>query len=171
MSSKICLTCNQVKPLGDFVRSQKNKKGETYQFERKKCIACISNRQKTRLIERFGYEGYIKYRKLEHLRRRCRQEYNITFEDAKTLLDTQNHQCAICRTPIEFAAQSYDKEACIDHCHSLKQPRGILCHWCNTGLGYFRDEPQRLIAAKTYLDGYSSKFVTFAVTCVAGVNP
>lgn len=51
-------------------------------------------------------------------------------------------KCAIC-------GSSYRLH--IDHDHKTGQLRGLLCHFCNTGLGHFRDSPERLRAAIAYL--------------------
>lgn len=152
METKICKTCNQPKPLIDFVRNQKDSRtGKPYQFERKKCITCIGLRQKERLIERLGKEGAIKYHKMDKLRRNCRNIYKIKPDVAFTMLVSQNNQCKICARPIEFLQTKYDREACIDHDHSTGKVRGILCHWCNTGIGYFQDSPDLLEKSIAYL--------------------
>lgn len=151
MDNIICINCHQPKPLKDFLRSQKDKNGKTYQFQRKKCITCVSKRRIERLIERFGYDGFVKYRKLEHFRRRCRLLYKIHHDEAFNMLRTQNDLCPICQQPIEFFSQQYEREACVDHDHITGKVRGILCHWCNTGIGYFQDCPDKLKKCQDYL--------------------
>lgn len=39
----------------------------------------------------------------------------------------------------------------IDHNHKTNQFRGLLCRYCNTGLGSFKDNPRLLIRAAIYL--------------------
>ena len=43
------------------------------------------------------------------------------------------------------------KRIAIDHCHLTGVVRGLLCHSCNTGLGYFNDNWVLLDNALEYL--------------------
>jgi hypothetical protein len=48
----------------------------------------------------------------------------------------------------------------LDHCHETMVFRGFLCNNCNTGLGMFKDNPERVQAALDYLLRHQNKEVT-----------
>lgn len=99
---------------------------------------------------------YDHERRLSHHHERRRDKLKplgFTPELFDETLARQDHKCAICRQCFkEPRAKRSQKRPCADHCHATKQPRGILCSACNLGLGYFKDDPERLFAALAYLD-------------------
>lgn len=84
---------------------------------------------------------------------RLRREYGITLADYESLLAKQNGACAICG--VENPAGRWDKWH-VDHCHSTKKVRGILCSSCNHGIGQFKDDPALLRRAAEYLEADAS---------------
>ena len=66
--------------------------------------------------------------------------------------------CGICG--VEFDATVRNRR-CLDHDHATGLNRGYLCTLCNFGLGFFRDDPQRLRAAISYLAGNPRHFEMF----------
>ena len=64
----------------------------------------------------------------------------------------QNGCCAICKIKLEDGYLVH-----VDHDHITGKVRGILCRWCNTGLGNFRDSLKSLKSALEYLKKYNSK--------------
>jgi hypothetical protein len=71
-----------------------------------------------------------------------RKRYGLDLGALETLLAAQNGRCAICRA---------SEATCIDHCHETGRVRGVLCRMCNSGLGQFRDDPERIRCAIRYL--------------------
>lgn len=67
---------------------------------------------------------------------------------AEELRRSQDGKCAICRTPEEMAPRG---RLHVDHDHGTHVVRGLLCGNCNCGLGQFKDDPKRLLAAIEYL--------------------
>jgi hypothetical protein len=54
----------------------------------------------------------------------------------------ENASCALC---------GHDKHLVIDHCHSTGKVRAVLCSWCNSMLGFARDNAELLEAGATYI--------------------
>ena len=73
------------------------------------------------------------------------REKGWTEESYETIWQDQGGLCAICCEPIKG-------RLCADHKHVEPPiPRGLLCHACNKGLGFFKDDPAILDRAADYL--------------------
>ena len=82
---------------------------------------------------------------LERRRHRYLSRYGITLEDYEAMVLGQEGMCGIC-------GESGGKDLYVDHDHSTRKVRGLLCHSCNVGLGHFRDRTELLRAAIDYLE-------------------
>ena len=84
------------------------------------------------------------------LSKKQEKRYNITSKEYDTMLEEQNHKCKICL--VDFLYDKHSTKPFIDHCHTTKKVRGILCLYCNAGLGHFKDNTETLIKAINYLE-------------------
>ena len=97
-------------------------------------------------------EHHIAYHKAYHAGKSPRRHnylkkrYGITQEDYDLMLENQSHGCKICGAPRGRSRLS------VDHCHTTGKVRGLLCSPCNSGLGYFKDNPAVLASAIKYLN-------------------
>lgn len=90
------------------------------------CRACANKR-------------YKNYRKKTPDSRWKLPKYQLDrFREAK-----QQQECVICGNPATV----------VDHDHRTGHIRGALCHPCNAGLGFFRDDPTLLELAALYVQG------------------
>jgi len=78
-----------------------------------------------------------------------KSQYNLSLDAYNALLINQNHKCAICSCD---EAAAFKGLLFVDHCHSTKKVRGLLCHHCNTALGKFKDSSEILSKAIKYLE-------------------
>jgi hypothetical protein len=88
-------------------------------------------------------------RRAGNMRSLTKQRYGITVEEKADLLFQQGNRCAICGTDNPDTATGWH----IDHCHSTKKIRGILCQKCNNMLGMAKDSTEILARAISYLEG------------------
>ena len=78
------------------------------------------------------------------------QKYNITYNDVLNLFEKQNQKCAICGKKIKLGGVGSNC-AYVDHNHTTKKVRGLLCSGCNMGLGGFKDSIENLLLAINYI--------------------
>jgi hypothetical protein len=89
-------------------------------------------------------------------------KYRLSLETYRTMLAAQGGACAICKVdaPTDVRTSRFH----VDHDHSCcpgkkscgKCIRGLLCHACNTALGNFADDPNRMLAAVAYVRNHRS---------------
>ena len=77
-------------------------------------------------------------------------KFGLTVEQYKELVEQQGGNCAICKQP----PRTVKKRLGVDHDHETGERRGLLCLHCNTGIGFFKDNPDWLRAAAEYLERY-----------------
>lgn len=75
----------------------------------------------------------------------------MTEADYSEILSAQGGLCAICRD----APEGKRSLLFVDHCHTSKQVRALLCHRCNVLLGMSKDRPAVLREAACYLERFA----------------
>jgi hypothetical protein len=133
--TKRCPKCRGVKDRSEFgVRSNGHSRAE--------CRSC--ELAKTKAWQKQNPDKVRAYNRRTTLRR----YFGITEEQYDALLAEQGGVCVICGE----AETTKNGFLYVDHCHATGRIRGLLCGLCNTGLGMFRDNPDLLRLAITYLE-------------------
>jgi len=140
--SYYCKECAKVKnTLWAIANSEKRKFNQRAYYKRN---ANILKEKKAKYRDTSAYkEEHKKYRRVHTLKKRglTKETYD------KKLLD-QNNSCAICEKEFNTKIRPV-----IDHCHTHKHTRGILCIGCNASLGHIEREGF-LDKALIYIDKY-----------------
>lgn len=79
-------------------------------------------------------------------RKEWQKEYDLKRNYGITLIEYEElvkNGCEIC---------GIEDNLVVDHCHTSLKVRGCLCSQCNTGLGLFRDDKERMEKAIEYLN-------------------
>lgn len=84
-------------------------------------------------------------RALAYRKHMLKKKYGLTLAQFEAMLETQGGTCAICER------EQIGMNLHVDHCHQTGRVRGLLCSPCNTAIGQFGDDPDRLVAAMQYL--------------------
>lgn len=195
---KTCACCGLSKPLDDFCVDNRRADGRLCycrgcsKIKRQKIPRAkqreyqnrwrAQNAEHVRAKERERYaadpqkakEIQQRYRKKNaaviSLRRRgiTLAAYGLTQDQYDSMLAEQGGVCAICRSD---DPQHWSNRFQVDHDHETNEVRGLLCAPCNGGLGLFRDDPKRLVAALGYVLGkpdITAKITAACTDCDAG---
>ena len=77
-----------------------------------------------------------------------KKKYGMTPEEFQAMYNAQSGRCKICKEPLSAGKGG----SVVDHNHKTERVRGLLCNGCNSGIGWFKENPDRLIAAIAYLE-------------------
>lgn len=159
MDTKTCSVCHESFPASpEFFNRDKSRKSGLHPW----CKPCSREKKRAstkRVAEREGeaykerrrrYRRAYRARHPERIKQHERKyglkrKFGITVEDYDSLLVAQNGQCAVCLSESDTTLH-------VDHDHTTGAIRGLLCSQCNTGLGLFYDDVDRLRQAIRYLE-------------------
>jgi hypothetical protein len=80
-------------------------------------------------------------------RHKLKTKYGITLEDFDRMFEEQNGICAIC--PRQIQRSGYGTH--IDHDHTTKVVRSLLCLQCNTALGKMNEDERIILSMLAYV--------------------
>lgn len=141
-ATKICTKCRQDKPLTDFNRYRK----ESPKL-RNICRPCSS-------VTQWKQENRERHNLQMMLLRFNAMGIDISVKMYLAMLQQQNGVCAICKQKETKSRNGRLYNLAVDHDHKTGKIRGLLCSTCNCGLGHFKDEPARLLAAAQYVSSF-----------------
>lgn len=95
------------------------------------CLLC------KRLANRKDHNKHKVRVKLQSRIYKLRVKYNLTLEQFNKILLLQDKKCALC---LRTFTKSIKYRCEIDHDHKTGKVRKLLCHKCNSGIGYFKDD-------------------------------
>lgn len=107
----------------------------------------INNRKRVNDWQKRNPEKYS----FQLWRSSLKRKYNLTVEEYNQMLESQNSVCAICFKSETSTHRGKIFRLAVDHCHSTKKIRGLLCRDCNQTLGKFNDDIERFQNAVNYL--------------------
>lgn len=153
---KQCTKCKEIKELTQFYKNKVLPDGHACWC--KKCqITYEKGYRRTPEGLASARKRRSKYREKNREREtdwQLKTQYGITLNDYERMFTQQNGVCAICKQPESTKYREKIRRLCVDHNHRTKEIRELICHRCNRGLGFFRDEIPLLEFAITYLKNH-----------------
>ena len=161
---KTCQRCKTPKPADQFNKDKRRPDG--LKDWCRKCQADYhrawraknSVRNKER-VKNWISANKLRYREVQRKYREENRDRLSAAQTARTLGITpaqlakihadSGGRCAVCGTTKPGRSH---KKMCVDRCHATGVVRGCLCHRCNRAIGMFKDDPELLRKAATYLE-------------------
>jgi len=111
----------------------------------------VEHRDEINAVMRLKWSSDPEYRKCHNAQSaegHRRRRYGVTPEDYERMLKEQDGCCAMCK-------RYFGRALRVDHCHKTGRVRRLLCHGCNVGFGFFREDANALRAAADYAEEFN----------------
>ena len=131
-----CISCKKElsKKQYQLAYHDKDSKYDSYKESRKKAYKKYALSEKGRKSIKKSIKNYL-----------LKTKYGITLEEYDSMVKKQENKCLIC------GSDNGSIELSVDHNHLTGGIRGLLCTSCNVGIGCFKDSPELLQKAISYL--------------------
>jgi hypothetical protein len=140
---KKCNRCGIVKSYSEFYKDRYRKDG--YDSYCRECNKEIYREWVARNPEHARQKWREASKKYDEPGRRRKRKYGLPHGRYEEMVKEQDNKCLICKKELPLF---------VDHDHKTGIVRGLLCHHCNAGIGYLKDNTALLKSAITYLAGY-----------------
>lgn len=166
MEVKYCKRCDTTKPIGEFGK-QKNRP-DGLRFYCKPCNSesyktwYYADTEKSRAVSKRWRDDnpekrqkiWVEYR-LQDKHLKLIKGFGISLQTYLNMLDLQQERCRICERHMSMFKRmlsvDHDRQCCSGSKSCGKCIRGLLCGNCNTALGLFSDDPDRMRRAIKYV--------------------
>lgn len=154
-TEKTCSRCREIKPIGSFGLRIARQGAAKYRARCRECEAIDRRtRDDTKFLAGAGRRAKTAtdssstpYLGLRRYANKLGIEWRLVLESYPL-----DNRCQICgRTPQEANPSGRYVRLTLDHDHNTGRLRGFLCGPCNTGIGFFQDDPILLETAINYL--------------------
>lgn len=174
---RICTGCGLEKTASEFYQRRTQTAGKNYQCKecekeknrlyhrklareyperikeyRQRTLNGISRSTPTNTPKRKSIKTTRAWQKDKHYR----LTYGLTLDQVSGMLESQLGLCANRACGKEISLFDKANMACVDHCHSSGNVRGILCISCNFALGYL-EKKNVAMGLTEYLQKYGEK--------------
>ena len=122
------------------------------------CRVCVReyNRDYTsKHRDEMNAKARAKYNPEAHREKHLKKKFNLTLSEYELMLKTQDGVCAICKNP-ETKLDRTGKVSPLstDHDHLTNKVRSLLCHRCNSALGYLRENTSIMYSMIEYVNSF-----------------
>ena len=147
LTPRECTKCERMLPGKEFrLRKVSDRKGGGVRRD-SVCLECYraDARRRARVRAEAGHPWTNPVYQLRHYARKI---WRVDPEALIEFVEGHDGYCEICGRTAEEVHKD-GRRLAVDH--SDAGVRGMLCHHCNTGIGHFQDDPERLTRAIKYL--------------------
>ena len=137
---KTCTSCGVEKDITDFYLHKKSGRINP-------CKKCCNKRG-----QQWAEENRPRHREMNH-KANIKHFYGMSVEEYDALYNRQHGCCAICGRH----QSNLKRRLNVDHDHTTRKIRGLLCDHCNNGLGYFFDDSDLMLQAAIYMEAANAE--------------